>query len=170
MKLKRRMAAVLSVLALVAGLTVAAAVPASAITVRQDVSFEGYGLYLESTSAIGDQVGFGGSGHGLILTWDYQAEGSAGGDGTYYYLHPHGYDNLCITASTSQHGVMRIETCVGVDQQWWWNPHNSSGYYQLYNALYLEFLIDPDQPAPDYANLTYSCYYGDNGCTFQQGP
>src|SRR5690348_1455784 len=110
MKLRTRIAAVLGTLALVAGLGVATSVPASAITVRQDVSFEGNGLYLESTSAIGDQVGFGDPGHGLILTWDYQAEGSAGGDGTYYYLHPHGYDNLCMTASTSQRGVIRIET------------------------------------------------------------
>jgi len=169
MKLRTRIAAVLGVLALVAGLAVATSVPASALTTRQDVSFEGNGGYLESTNVVGAFVQFGRPDlHGYNTSWDYQAEGSAGGDGTYYYLHPHGYDNLCITASTSQRGVIKIEVCVGVSWQYWWNPHNSSGYYQLFNGLYGEFLNDPNETNLANANLTSSCYYGNNGCTFYQ--
>ncbi len=169
MKLRTRIAAFLGVLALVAGLGVATSVPASALTLRQDVSFEGGGGYLESTSTVGDQVQFGGSGHGYNLSWDYQAEGSAGGDGTYYYLHPHGYDSLCMTASTTTFGVIKIENCVGMPQQYWWNPHNSSGYYQLYNAYYRSaFVNDRSGTTRVYANMVTTCVFDDNGCTFYQ--
>lgn len=143
--------------------------PASALTTRQDISFEGGGGYLESLSTVGNQVEFGGTGHGFNAVWDYQAEGSAGGDGTYYYLHPHGYDSLCMTASTTQLGVIKIETCVAASQQYWWNPHNSSGYYQLFSAYYGWFLDDPSGTTRSYATLTRSCVYGYNGCTFDQG-
>jgi hypothetical protein len=164
MKLRTRIAAVLSGLTLVAGLGVATAGPASALTTRQDISFEGGGFYLGALPEVGAQVAWWDS----SASWDYQAEGSAGGDGTFYYLHPHGYDSLCMTASTTQFGVIKIETCVAAQQQYWWNPHNSSGYYQLYNAFWGAFLNDPSETEADFANLTFSCYYGYNGCTFSE--
>jgi hypothetical protein len=174
MKLRTRIAAVLGTLALVAGLGVATSGPASALTTRSDLSFEGDGGYLESGSTVGGDVEFGPSGRGFITSWDYQAEGSAGGDGTYYYLHPHGYDNLCVTASTTQYGVIKIETCVAASQQYWWNPHNSSGYYELFNGYYAAgaFLKDPSKTSGGTtripATLTKSCTYGYNGCTFSE--
>lgn len=171
MKLRTRIAAVLGVLALVAGLGVATSVPASALTTRGDISFEGHGDWLESCNAVGDGVSFGVGQVGCEnIDWDYQAEGSAGGDGTYYYVHPHGYDSRCMTASTTQFGVIKIENCVGVSQQYWWNPHNSAGFYQLFNAYWGAFLLDPSPngTTPTYATLTTSCHYGNNGCTFYE--
>jgi len=169
MKLRTRIAALLGGLALVAGLGVAISGPASALTTRQDISFEGGGWYLESLPKVGAQVAFSYS-NVNDTSWDYQAEGSAGGDGTYYYVHPHGYDNLCMTASTTVPlpGVIKIETCVAAQQQYWWNPHNSSGYYQLFNAFWGAFLNDPSRTLTAFATLTYSCNYGQNGCTFSE--
>jgi hypothetical protein len=79
-----------------------------------------------------------------------------------------------MTASTTQYGVIKIENCVGASQQYWWNPHNSSGYYQLFNGYYVAgaFLKDPSSTAGGAtrvpATLTKSCNYGYNGCTFSE--
>jgi hypothetical protein len=167
MKLRTRIAAVLGGLVLAAGLGVATSGPASALTTRQDISYEGGGFYLESLPKVGAQVAFSDAND---TSWDYQAEGSAGGDGTFYYLHPHGYESLCMTASTAPgtFGIIKIETCVAAQQQYWWNPHNSSGYYQLFNAFWSAFLDDPNGTSPVFATLTRSCNFGNNGCTFSE--
>jgi hypothetical protein len=166
MNLRTRIAAVLSVLALAAGLTVAAAVPASALTERQ-ISDEEYGLSLESCSALYDTVYFGDGGGCYNIWWDFQAEGSAGGDGTYYYLHPHGYDSLCMTASTTDWGLIKIEACDGVSQQYWWDPNDGQGDYEIYNAYWGAFLADP---VGGEAGLSSYCDYETYDCTFLQTP
>ena len=71
-----------------------------------------------------------------------------------------------MTASTTSFGVIKIETCVAVSQQYWWNPNNSAGYYHLFNAYWGAFFTD--QLGGGNAHLTFSCYYGNNGCTFIQ--
>jgi len=169
MKLRTRIAAVLGVLALAAGLGVATSGPASALTIVLDNSFEGAGNFLSACPAVGSNVIFGDGGCNDDV-WQFQAEGRAGGDGTYYYVHPANYLGRCMTASTTQFGVIKIENCVGVSQQYWWNPHNSAGFYQLFNAYWGAFLLDPSPSGttPTYATLTTSCHYGNNGCTFYE--
>jgi hypothetical protein len=164
MKLRTRIAAVLSVLALIAGFGVATSVPASALTLARDTSFEGIGNPLSACPAVGSTVIFG-QGGCTDVWWQYQAEGRAGGDGTYYYIHPENHLGQCMTASTTQFGVIKIENCVGKSQQYWWNPHNSQGYYQLFNAYWGAFV---DDARIGNATLIYSCSYGQNGCTFNQ--
>ena len=169
MKLRSRITAVVGGLALAAGLAVATAVPASAITTKSDISYEGNsGRYLEVCGSVksGANVEFG-TGVGCMITdsaWDYQLEGGSG-TSKYYYVHPYSYDSLCMTASTTQFGVIKIENCVSADQQYWFNPNNSQSYYHLYNDYWGAYLYDPG----DYnIGLSFSCSYGDNSCTFAE--
>jgi hypothetical protein len=168
MKLRSRINAILGGLILTAGLGVATAIPASAITTRIDISYEGDGSFLAVCGRVasGDNVGFVANADCMSTDneWDYQLEGGSG-TAKYYYVHPNGYDSLCMTASTTQFGVIKIENCVSADQQYWFNPNNSQSYYHLYSDYWGAYLYDPG----DYnIGLSFSCSYGDNSCTFAE--
>jgi hypothetical protein len=171
MKIANIITAAASTVLLAAGIALAAT-PAHAaangplITERYDISWEGNGNVLTSCSASGDVVEF------ISVTqtgcwndfWDYQIE-----TGSYYYMHPSGYDSLCMTASTTDYGVIKIESCVGASQQFWLNPHNSAGYYQLENDYWGTYLDDPFETKNADATLGSDLGYGLNGQTFEQG-
>jgi hypothetical protein len=171
MKLRSRIPVILGGLALTAGLGVATAVPSSAITTREDISYDNQGQYLATctTPAAGVTVVFftGGPCPSGDEAWDYQLEGAPQGD-RYYYVHPHGYDNLCMTASTTQFGVIKIENCVSADQQYWFNPdyYNGTLYeYHLYNDYWGAYLYQTDDLT---TGLTFNCSYGVNDCSYYE--
>jgi hypothetical protein len=135
------------------------------ITQRADISFKGSGNYLASCGVSGDNVYFIASPGGCFyILWNYQAEGS------WYYLHPSDNNGLCLTASTTQYGVLKIEGCVGASNQFWKNP-NSGGYYQDYSDYYGNtYILDPASGGghTDPASLGNPYGFGNNGETFQQ--
>lgn len=138
-------------------------IPAQALTQRSIISYEGSGNWLESSSGVsGQTVNFVATPTGEIL-WDFQIE-----TGSYYYLHPNNNINNCMTASTTQYGVIKIEACVGAANQLWADPHNGSGYYMLNNDYWGSTLDDPGcSDCTDAATLG-SGNYGNNGVTMKQ--
>jgi hypothetical protein len=141
---------------------------ALAYTQRADISFEGQGDYLGSGGAVGGTVVFTPSTNQYYILWNYQIEGSAEGE-SYYYLHPQNNNNLCMTASTTQYGVIKIENCVGASNQHWWNP-NSGGYYQI-QSVYEGGASVTDTRKGQTSNATLGTSgWGVNGNTFDQIP
>jgi hypothetical protein len=166
MNITRRASAILGGLALTASLGVVTALPASAITTVTDVNFAGYGdeLAVCDSVAAGGNVGFAHDQFCLAdLEWDYQLKGGAG-TGKYYYIHPHGDDSLCMTASTTQFGVIKLENCVSADQQFWIND-NSGGEYHIENNYWGSYIYETGSQT---LGMTFNCSYGRNSCSFSQ--
>jgi hypothetical protein len=164
--MKCRFLALLAVLAMIAGTGIVAAAPAFALTERFDASWEGAGNYLASCGAQFDTVYFIKTSQGgcYNVNWNYQLYELGA-----YFIHPANNNNLCLTDSTTQFGVEKIEECGDNDNQVYYNPHNSAGYYLIQSLYYDANLCDSNGPGQTGPAGLGSDSYGYNGCTMGQG-
>jgi hypothetical protein len=156
--------------AILAAATIAlTALPAHAITTVSDSPYNGSGgLYLSMSTVLGQQPAFYLRYTGNYrTTLDYQAEGNLGGT-SYYYIHPVGDDGVCMTASTTQPGIIRSENCVKATNQYWFNFKEPSGRYEDSNLYTGGEINDPNHNNGAIADFVYGCADGSNGCDFQQ--
>jgi hypothetical protein len=169
MKFKLAMAVILGMISLGGFAVTAGAAPPPPLTQVTDISYAGGGHYLSACAAVGNLVYFENPGGCTSNIWYAQLEGTTGGK--YYYWHPLGNLNYCMTASTTQFGVIKIENCVGAQNQFWWNPNNGYGLYHLTNYYWDQYLNDPTGGNGAAAGLTLTsqgCAYAGNGCTMEQ--
>jgi hypothetical protein len=155
-------------LAILASLTAVAlsGLPAHALTTWADSPYEGSGaLYLSACPQPGDQVAF------YIILLDFQAVGTYQGHSD-YYIHPAGHDNICITASTTQFGVIKSENCVGSQytQQDWTNYECGLTLYWDNSVYWGATINDKNKLNGQTANLTAASSCAANGYTMQQTP
>jgi hypothetical protein len=162
-----RITAAMSALTLVGVVALASGGQAFALTDVEDYAYEGNGQCLSwSSQAAGTTVHFI-SGGSNDCAWQAELKETISGD-NYYYWHPFGNTGICLTASTTSKGVLKLEGCDGlVDQQMWYNPHSGSNYHlesQYYNN---ECLYESGGMTGSGTGFT-SCSYGNNGETFEQ--
>ncbi len=162
----RRMTITISAFIAVACMALLPVGQAFALTNVSDWAYEANGEPLSWCSdSAGTTINFG---LNCNTAWQAQYELTDPASGyKYYYWHPYGDTSLCLTASTTQKGILKLESCVGAYQQLWYNP-NSGGYYHLYNGYYLEYLYEAGGTLGTGTNFTTDGTYGDNGQTFYQ--
>ncbi len=160
----------LSAFAVVACMVFMSGGQAFALTQVSDWAYEDYGLPLSYCSGMsGTTVLFGDS---CNFTWQAELALTTVQGSKYYYWHPYDDTTTCLTASTSQKGVLKLETCDGpsTSQQLWYNP-NSGGNYHLESDWYDdECLYEAGGMQGTGTNFTTDCTYGENGQTFTQTP
>ncbi len=157
----------ISTLVMIVCITMMTGGQAFALTTVSDWAYEANGEPLSWCSdSAGTTINFGLS---CNVAWQAQYELSDTNGFKYYYWHPYGDTSLCLTASTTQKGVLKLEGCDNdVSQQLWYNP-NSSGNYHLESFYYNdECLYEAGGKLGTGTNFTTDCTYGDNGQTFQQ--
>jgi hypothetical protein len=165
---RQKMTGLVSAFVLIAGMAFIPGGHASALTDVEDYAYEGNGQCLSYTSqAAGTTVHFI-SGGSNDCAWQAELKETISG-ANYYYWHPFGNTGICLTASTTSKGVLKLEACDGlVDQQMWYNPHSGT-YYHLESQYYNnECLYEPGGMTGSGTGFTTSCSYGDNGETFEQ--
>jgi len=135
------------------------------ITQREDISDQGLGNYLASCGTIGNQVEFIGSpGACFIVQWNYQIQSNG-----QYYLHPSNNNNYCLTIDTSNDLYLKIETCVGKWNQYFTNPNDGQGDYQIHNTTLNENVEDTGIPGEStWAEMWPPEDYGGNGQTMYE--
>lgn len=139
------------------------------ITTTSDRGFGGDSGWISYNYTDGSNVHFASSGD---LNLDFQIKNSGS-----YWVHPAGYDTICMTESTTQSDVVKWESCVGsiVTQQEWLNPEDVNHAYwrELVSLRNGQTIIDPADSQNTYnAGLCGNTCgtWGNNSNTLDQYP
>jgi len=171
----KRIVTILAAFALATGTLIAlTATPAFAVTTVADTPYNGSGgLWLSLSTGLGQDAAFYTHYTGEYRTaLDYKYNGVTIGGQREYTISPTGDDSVCMTASTTQHGVIKSEPCQGVSQQYWLNITTGGSIYQDVSVYYLgsppNTVNDPNHNNGATADMVTSCGGGSNGCNLLQ--